>query len=83
VRAECHKRDRYGREVCKVLEGLIDTGLEHVRAGMAWWYRAYAKEQSPEDRQRYERAEEEARSKNVGLWRDPRPVPPWESRPDF
>lgn len=45
VLAECAKRDRYGREVCKVLDGSIDAGLEQIRAGMAWWYRAYAKEQ--------------------------------------
>jgi endonuclease YncB( thermonuclease family) len=80
VRAECGKRDRYGREVCKVMDGSIDVGLEQICAGYAWWYRAYAKEQSAEDRGRYERAEDEARAKKVGLWRDPNPVPPWESR---
>jgi len=55
-------------------------GLEQIRAGMAWWYREYANEQSPEDRDRYERAEREARAKKVGLWREPNPVPPWEWR---
>lgn len=28
IRAECGKRDRYGREVCKVLDGSRDVGLE-------------------------------------------------------
>jgi len=74
VRAECNKRDRYGREVCKVLDGPHDVGLEQIRAGLAWWYRAYASEQSPEDRERYEHAEQDARAKKVGLWRDPNPV---------
>ena len=35
-----------------------------------WWFRKYADEQSPEDRARYEFAEQEARAKKVGLWRD-------------
>jgi endonuclease YncB( thermonuclease family) len=77
-RAECHKRDRYGREVCKVLDRSRDVGLEQIRAGYAWWYHAYAKEQSAEDRERYELAEQEAKAKKVGLWRDPDPVPPWQ-----
>ena len=47
VEAECHKRDRYGREVCKVMLGLSDVNLEQLRTGMAWWYREYAKEQTP------------------------------------
>jgi phage/plasmid primase-like uncharacterized protein len=62
VRADCGKRDRYGGEVCKVLDGSVDVGLEQIRAGYAWWYRAYAKEQTSEDRERYERAEQEARA---------------------
>ena len=43
VEAHCHKKDRYGREVCKVLRGATDVNLEQIRAGMAWWYREYAK----------------------------------------
>jgi len=82
VRAECHKKDRYGREVCKILDGSRDVGLEQIRAGLAWWYRAYAKEQSAEDQERYERAELDAKAKRIGLWRDPSPVPPWELRRD-
>jgi len=63
-----------------VLDGSRDVGLEQIRAGYAWWYRAYAKEQTPEDRERYEHAEQEAKARKVGLWRDPSPVPPWEWR---
>jgi len=80
VPAECSKRDRYGREVCKVLDGSVDAGLEQIRAGYAWWYRAYAKEQSAEDQAAYERAEERAREAKRGLWKDPKPVPPWDFR---
>ena len=54
--------------------------LEMVRAGLAWWYRKYAHEQSPDDQRAYAAAEDEARHGRVGLWRDPNPVPPWSWR---
>ena len=51
-----------------------------VTQGMAWWYRAYAGEQSPEARGQYEFAEAEAKARRVGLWADGEPVAPWEWR---
>ena len=33
VAADCHKRDRYGREACKVM---TDVNLEQLRGRMAW-----------------------------------------------
>jgi len=57
-----------------------DVNLEQVRAGMAWWYRQYAKEQTPEDRQLYELAENEARAAKRGLWADNEPLLPWKWR---
>jgi endonuclease YncB( thermonuclease family) len=89
ARLECHKTDRYGRQVCKVWVqpgdcpgcGLtLDVGLAQVIAGMALWYREYAKEQTAEDQGRYETAENEARLRRWGLWNDPQPVPPWDWR---
>jgi endonuclease YncB( thermonuclease family) len=41
VEARCHKRDRYGREVCAVFVSLRDVGLEQIRQGMAWHYKEY------------------------------------------
>jgi endonuclease YncB( thermonuclease family) len=42
VEAHCYKRDRYGRNVCRVFDAKgQDVGLEMVRAGMAWWFREY------------------------------------------
>ena len=58
----------------------LDVGLAQITTGRAWWFRKYADEQSPEDRARYEFAEQEARAKRVGLWRDGTAVPPWEWR---
>ena len=89
VRADCPKRDRYGREVCKVwvqppdcgtCGTTLDVGLAQISAGLAWWYRRYANEQSAEDRGRYESEENEARLRRRGLWQDTSPVPPWEWR---
>ncbi len=91
VSADCHKIDRYKRQVCKVwvqpadcttCDKTLDAGHAQVVAGMAWWYREYAKEQSAEDRGRYESAEEEAKARKIGLWRDPAPVAPWDFRKD-
>jgi len=86
VTVEWRKHDKYGRIVGKVLANCDqpgcpqDAGLEQLKAGMAWWYRKYASEQSAEDRERYEAAEQTARDGKLGLWRDPKPVPPWDWR---
>ena len=62
------------------MRGSTDVNLEQLRAGMAWWYREYAKEQPPQEREDYAREEEKAKATRVGLWRDLKPVPPWEWR---
>lgn len=91
VRIEWSKEDRYGRKVAKVWVGdtsctqlacpeAIDAGLAQVSVGLAWWYRQYAGEQHPEDRERYEFAETEARASRAGLWRDAAPIAPWDWR---
>ena len=58
------------------------SSLNHkqLKAGMAWWYREYAKEQSPEVQRAYDLAEQDARAARRGLWKDAKPVPPWEWR---
>ncbi len=76
VTVEWHKTDRYKRIVGNVLVAGEDVGLSQVRAGLAWWYRDYAREQSSEDRRRYEAAENEARSQRRGLWQEPFPTEP-------
>ena len=87
--ADCPKTDRYGRKVCRVWVqpedcpacGLtLDVGYAQISAGLAWWYRAYAREQSAEDRGRYESEENDARLRKRGLWVDDDPEPPWELR---
>ncbi len=89
VRVEWEKRDRYGRIVgkvwvqpadCPTCPMTLDAGHAQITVGLAWWFRKYANEQSPEDRCAYEFSEHEAKAKRVGLWSDPEPVPPWEWR---
>lgn len=89
ARLECVKTDRYRRQVCNVWVApasapdgpqTLDAGLAMVTQGMAWWYRAYSREQTPQARGQYEFAEQEARAKRAGLWVDPEPAPPWEWR---
>jgi endonuclease YncB( thermonuclease family) len=70
------KTDQYGRLVGKITLDGKDINLEQVQAGMAWHYKEYQREQAPEDRELYAKAEDEARSARRGLWRDSDPVEP-------
>lgn len=80
VTVEWQKRDRYGRLVGKVLVGGSDAGLQLVLAGLAWHYKAYAKEQPLGDQESYSAAESLARAKRRGLWVSSEVLPPWEWR---
>jgi endonuclease YncB( thermonuclease family) len=89
VFVESEKNDRYGRVLgkvwvqpsdCPTCGKTLDANHAQLLAGMAWWYRYYAKEQSPEDRGRYESAEDEARKRKWGLWVDPNPINPYDWR---
>ena len=80
VEARCHKKDRYGREVCAVFVGLTDVGLEQIRAGVAWHYKDYQYEQATRDRLVYRDEEDAAKAAKRGLWKDAKPVPPWAWR---
>jgi len=87
-----HKRDWYGRLIGEVrlrVTGACgqpdcaraeDVGLAQIESGLAWHYRQYQNEQTMEQRRRYALAEQSARAKREGLWKDARPVPPWEYR---
>ncbi len=73
VTIEYQKRDRYGRIVGKVWVNGVDACLEQVKAGLAWHYKKYQHEQSPEDRRLYAEAENKARDERLGLWREDNP----------
>ena len=59
------KKEDRGRLIGKVTVNGVDVSLEQVKAGMAWWYRKYAKEQSPTDRRLYEQAEQQAQAQRI------------------
>ena len=93
VRIEWSERDDYGRLVAKLwvvpadapcrsasCPRTLDAGYAQVVGGMAWHFKRYERDQSPEDRHRYADAETEARARKVGLWRDPAAAPPWDWR---
>jgi len=67
--------DRYGRTVGYIIyDNGKDLSSELLKAGMAWNYRKYSKKEE------YQRWENKARLKKVGLWAMPNPIPPWEYR---
>ncbi len=76
VDVEWNKQDRYGRIVGKIMLGGVDINLEQIKRGMAWHYKEYQNEQSPEDRIGYAQSELQAQVKKIGLWRDPAPIEP-------
>jgi endonuclease YncB( thermonuclease family) len=89
VRVETLKKDRYGRVLGKVwvqpgdcpdCGKTLNANHAQILAGMAWWYQDYARDQSAEDRGRYESAVSEARKRKLGLWSEPDPIPPWAWR---
>lgn len=69
------RKDRHGRTVGDVvLPDGTNVSRELVKAGLAWWYRQYSKDE------RLGVLEEEARKAKRGLWADSNPIPPWEIR---
>lgn len=80
VVANCGKRDRYRRALCTIKVDGVDANLAQVKAGLAWHYKQYQKQQRPEERARYTAAEDRARREKVGLWSDREPQAPWEFR---
>lgn len=80
VTVEASKRDRYGREIGKVLVDGVDANREQLRRGLAWHYKKYAHEQDASDREDYSDAESVARAARRGLWSVPAAVAPWDWR---
>jgi endonuclease YncB( thermonuclease family) len=76
VRVQALETDKYGRTVARILlpDG-SDLGHELVRAGLAWWYEQYAR-----DDRTLASLERDARRARRGLWADASPQPPWEFR---
>lgn len=80
VVVEANKRDRYKRLIGKVQLDGVDINLVQIERGMAWHYKTYQRDQEKADRTLYDEAEQRARARREGLWRDEWPTPPWEFR---
>ena len=77
VSAEIVDIDRYKRAVAIIRYAGRDINREMVAEGMAWAYRQYLHGAYESE---YIGAEELARSRHAGLWRESNPQPPWEFR---
>lgn len=67
--------DSWGRPVVVVTTQTIKVvGANMIALGMAWHFTRY--DQSPH----YKALEKKARESKIGLWRDPKPIAPWEYR---
>ena len=67
--------DDYGRTVGTLYSDDENINVAMVADGYAWWYRFYAPN-NPE----LAVSEENARKQGLGLWSEPRPIPPWDWR---
>jgi micrococcal nuclease len=67
----------YGREVCIIYNQGMNINLEMVKRGYAWAYRRYLERPYASE---FIDAERQAREKELGIWQDSNPIPPWEFR---
>ena len=76
VRVEVQTIDRYGRTVGKIFLDGLNINKEMVRAGHAWVYRRYTKDET------LFKLEEYAKQNMLGLWALPKEqrIAPWEWR---
>lgn len=79
ITISCYKKNR-DRDVCRVFAQGTDVGLEMVRRGYAWYAFQFAHEQTVHEQHDYAAAEQYAKSKRLGLWVEPDPMPPWVCR---
>ncbi len=75
VRLESHGKDRYERTLGVVhLDGGESLNEAQLRAGLAWHFKRYSSDTTLAD------LESDARAREVGLWSEKDPVPPWDFR---
>lgn len=77
VTAEIVDTDEYSRAVAVIRYSGKDVNREMVAEGFAWAYRKYLQGDYASE---YISAENRARSRRAGLWREENPTPPWEFR---
>ena len=70
-------KDRYGRSIGWVYCDGKNLNQELLKAGLAWHFRRYSKDE------KLQVLENQARAEKVGLWKDSNPLPPWDWRRGF
>lgn len=80
VLVEWNKRDRWKRLIGVIKLEKRDINKHMIKSGLAWHYKKYQREQTPEDRAAYDAAEKAAQGARRGLWSAPNPMPPWNWR---
>jgi endonuclease YncB( thermonuclease family) len=74
VVAQKTKTDKYRRTIAIVTVGGVNVNEKLLEKGLAWHYREF------DNNPTWQRLEDNARNKKVGLWQEPNPIPPWEYR---
>ncbi len=64
-------KDRYGRVLGNIFSNQSNVNAMMVKFGFAWVYEKYAKNPS------LYKYQNQAKRKNLGLWRDNDPIAPW------
>jgi len=75
VRIVVQDTDDYGRQVGTVYLDTRNINLEMVAQGHAWWYEFFA----PDNRE-LRQAHMKAQENHLGLWRDAKPIEPYDWR---
>jgi endonuclease YncB( thermonuclease family) len=76
AQVEWQAKDQYNRPIGHVTCEGVDANAAQVRRGMAW-----VSPKSTQPGSALYELEAYARVRGIGLWSDPRPVPPWDWRP--
>lgn len=68
------KYDRYGRLIAICMVNGTEVNKSMVRNGYAWHFKKYSSNSV------YDKLEQDARSKRIGLWQQSSPIAPWDWR---
>lgn len=86
VRVEEHGVDIHGRTIATLYvwnrekDQWLNVNERMVTLGHAWVMRRYYQHLPKSRQDQLNRLERWAKSKHVGLWRNPNPIPPWQWR---
>jgi endonuclease YncB( thermonuclease family) len=74
VRVLVDSKDRYGRSIGWVYYNDKCLNEELLKTGLAWHFKRYSKDE------KLQAMEDQARGNKIGLWKDNKPIPPWDWR---